>query len=37
MRIAETNRFHLKGLIDALVRLKKTMKPRPAKSAEAKA
>lgn len=28
MRVAETNRFHLKGLIDALVRLKKTLKPK---------
>ena len=36
MRVAQTNRFHLKGLIDALVRLKKTQKPKQSKEAEAK-
>lgn len=28
MRVAQTNRVHLKGLIDALLRLKKTVKPK---------
>jgi DeoR/GlpR family transcriptional regulator of sugar metabolism len=33
MRVSETNRFHLKGLIDALVRLKNTQKPKLASKA----
>jgi hypothetical protein len=31
MRVGATNRFHLKGLMDALVKLKKAMKPKEEK------
>ena len=31
MRVGTTNRFHLKGLMDALVSLKKAMKPKEQK------